>query len=63
MATRSLKIKVSADIGSVSAKCVIPDKPKCIITLAHGAGAGMLHVFMETLAEKLAAEGIATPPV
>jgi len=28
--------------------------------LAHGAGAGMRHAFMEALAEALAAEGIAT---
>jgi len=57
---KSLKIKVSPAIGSVSAKYITPDKPKCVLTLAHGAGAGMDHVFMETLAESLSAVGIAT---
>lgn len=60
MPTKSLSIKVSSGIGKVSAKAVIPDKPICIITFAHGAGAGMTHIFMETLAAKLAEENIAT---
>ena len=49
MKTRSLSVKVSAEIGSVTAECVVPAKSKCIITLAHGAGAGMNHIFMATL--------------
>jgi Predicted hydrolase of the alpha/beta-hydrolase fold len=57
---KSFKIEVSAAIGKVSAKYIAPDKPKCIFTLAHGAGAGMDHIFMETLADALAAVGIAT---
>jgi uncharacterized protein len=60
MAPRSLKIQVSSTIGKVSAKLVTSDKPKCIMVLAHGAGAGMDHAFMETLATKLAEENIAT---
>lgn len=60
MATKSLKISVSSAIGKVSARTVVPAKPKCIITLAHGAGAGMDHVFMENLAAGLAKEGMAT---
>jgi predicted alpha/beta-hydrolase family hydrolase len=60
MQNKSLKISVSSAIGKVSARCLIPDKPKCIITFAHGAGAGMDHIFMETMAYKLADEGIAT---
>ena len=60
MQKKSLKIAVSKEIGKVSAKCFVPDKPKCIMTLAHGAGAGMDHIFMETLATRLAEEGIAT---
>ena len=57
---KSFKLKISPAIGSVSAKYITPDKPVCIFTLAHGAGAGMDHVFMETLAESLAKVGIAT---
>ncbi|WP_343700945.1 alpha/beta fold hydrolase [Chitinophaga sp.] len=59
MNTKSIKINISPSIGAVSAKYTAPDKPKCIITLAHGAGAGMDHAFMETLANALASAGIA----
>lgn len=60
MSTKSFKLPVSSSIGTVSAKYVAPDKPVCIFTLAHGAGAGMDHVFMETLADALSKVGIAT---
>lgn len=60
MKKKSLTINVSSTIGKVSAKSFIPDDPQCIIVLAHGAGAGMDHVFMETLATRLAEENIAT---
>lgn len=60
MSTQSFKLEVSPSIGVVSAKYVAPDKPKCIFTLAHGAGAGMDHSFMETLADSLSKVGIAT---
>ena len=60
MNTRSLTIHVSPAIGAVSAEYVVPDNPKCILTLAHGAGAGMNHSFMVTLADALSEVGIAT---
>jgi predicted alpha/beta-hydrolase family hydrolase len=60
MSTQSFKIEVSASVGTVSAKYTAPDKPVCIFTLAHGAGAGMDHSFMETLADALSNAGIAT---
>ncbi len=60
MKKRSLKIQVSAAIGKVSAIYLLPDEPKCIIALAHGAGAGMEHPFMTELANALAETGIAT---
>jgi uncharacterized protein len=60
MQKKSIKIKVSAEIGKVSAISITPVKPKSVLTLAHGAGAGMNHSFMETLALRLAEEGIAT---
>ena len=60
MQEKSLKIGVSAEIGKVSGRCFIPSKPKCVLTLAHGAGAGMNHSFMETLASRLAELGITT---
>jgi predicted alpha/beta-hydrolase family hydrolase len=60
MSTQSFKLEVSPSLGKVSAKYIVPDKPKCIFTLAHGAGAGMNHSFMETLAESLSKVCIAT---
>jgi predicted alpha/beta-hydrolase family hydrolase len=60
MNTRSISLPVSPSIGSVSAEYVIPETCKCIMTLAHGAGAGMNHAFMTALAASLAAVGIAT---
>lgn len=60
MTSRRLSIQISPSIGSVSAEYTIPDTGKCIMTLAHGAGAGMDHVFMTTLAAALAEAGIAT---
>lgn len=60
MSTKTLKIKVSSAIGSVSARYMASSKPVCVLTLAHGAGANMDHVFMETLAVSLAGAGIST---
>lgn len=60
MKTRSLKIHVSPSIGEVSAEYTAPPEAKCILTLAHGAGAGMNHPFMVSLANALAETGIAT---
>ena len=60
MRTQSFKLEVSPAAGKVSAKYMVPDKPICILTLAHGAGAGMDHSFMETLADALAKADIAT---
>jgi predicted alpha/beta-hydrolase family hydrolase len=60
MKTQSLSLEVSDSIGTVSSECIAPEKSKCIITLAHGAGAGMHHAFMVTLANSLAEVNIAT---
>jgi hypothetical protein len=60
MKTRSLKIQVSPSIGKVSAEYIAPPGAKCVVTLAHGAGAGMNHPFMVALGNSLAETGIAT---
>lgn len=57
---KSLKIKISTEIGSVSALLYTPAKPKAILVFAHGAGAGIKNKFMETVANKLGNLGIAT---
>lgn len=53
-------LQVSPSIGSVSAEYIIPENTKCVMTLAHGAGAGMNHSFMILLAKSLAVESIGT---
>src|SRR5438552_10503179 len=60
MNTRALSLEISPSIGSVSAESIVPEKSKCIMTLAHGAGAGMNHSFMVTLAQSLSKQTIAT---
>jgi hypothetical protein len=46
--------------GEVSALLVRPAKARWLLVLAHGAGAGMSHPFMEMLADELAGVGVAT---
>jgi uncharacterized protein len=58
METRSLMLEVSASAGKVSAEYIIPDHPTHMLTLAHGAGAGMNHSFMVALSKRLAELGI-----
>ena len=60
MKTQSVTIPVSDTIGVVSAEYIIPQKAFCILTMAHGAGAGMHHPFMIELAQSLAEKNIAT---
>jgi len=61
MTTKSLSLKISPTIGAITAEYIIPKgTTKAIMTLAHGAGAGMDHIFMTTLAASLAEAGIAT---
>ena len=55
-----LTISISESIGSVSASIVEPDRPEAVLVLAHGAGAGMNHPFMTTLAKELAHQSVAT---
>lgn len=59
MTSKNIKIKISEEIGTVSGIFTKPEKPVCVLVLAHGAGAGMTHSFMETLANDLAANDIA----
>ena len=58
--TRSLVVPVSKSAGEVGALLLRPRKPSWLLVLAHGAGAGMDHPFMEGLASALADNGVAT---
>jgi uncharacterized protein len=60
METRLLIVPVSESIGTVSSILTSPDNMKALVVLAHGAGAGMNHSFMEVLATRLAAHDIGT---
>jgi hypothetical protein len=46
--------------AEVSAILVRPTEARWLLTLAHGAGAGMTHPFLEKLARELASVGVAT---
>ena len=55
-----LQLNVSTDIGQVSALLVRPPDAWAVYVLAHGAGAGMRHRFLESVSAALADRGIAT---
>jgi uncharacterized protein len=48
------------DAGEVTTLFVRPREAHWLLALAHGAGAGMHHAFLETLVGELAAAGVAT---
>jgi hypothetical protein len=50
----------SKSAGRVSGIVLRPARPAFLLVLAHGAGAGMRHAFLEALAVRLAAGGVAT---
>jgi len=53
-------IELGPDRGTVSALALAPERVSTALALAHGAGAGMRHPFMEAIAERLATRGVAT---
>ena len=55
-----LDIHVGDTIGRVSGLLLRPPDAWATYVLAHGAGAGMRHQFMESIAQALAGRGIAT---
>jgi predicted alpha/beta-hydrolase family hydrolase len=53
MASKKISIQVSTSIGKVSGLVDEAKKPQAVMVLAHGAGAGMDHSFMTSLAQQL----------
>src|SRR2546425_836973 len=51
---------VDVRVGEVSGLQLLPKDARLLYVLAHGAGAGMRHPFLEAIAQRLAAHGIAT---
>ena len=56
---QALRIE-TADKATISALLLRPPQARACYVFAHGAGAGMSHASMETIAAGLAARGIAT---
>ncbi len=50
----------SSSSGEVDALLLRPERAWALYVFGHGAGAGMRHAFMEAVAERLAARGVAT---
>lgn len=59
METIALAVHVSPAVGEVSALITLPATPKAIYVFGHGAGAGMRHPFMGSVAVGLAQRQIA----
>lgn len=57
--SRSLRVDAGA-AGSVSARLVLPPDARALYVLAHGAGAGMDHPFLASVASALAERAVAT---
>jgi predicted alpha/beta-hydrolase family hydrolase len=58
--TEELKFTAIPDDGEVSAILMCPENATHLLVLGHGAGADMRHITMQTIAERLAENGIAT---
>jgi len=59
-APRAISFDAGGRAGTVSGLLALPPRPFCMLALAHGAGAGMGHPFMESLAAELGARSVAT---
>jgi predicted alpha/beta-hydrolase family hydrolase len=60
IASAELRIAVGERTGEVSGLLLQPEGARLLYVLAHGAGAGMRHPFLEAIAQRLAERGIAT---
>jgi len=55
-----IKFSAGEKVGQVSGLLILPKGAQGLLVLAHGAGAGMRHRFMEEIAQKMADKSIAT---
>jgi predicted alpha/beta-hydrolase family hydrolase len=60
LSAAELRFDVGDRVGPVSGLLVRPEDAWLVYVLAHGAGAGMRHRFMEAVAAALATRGVAT---
>jgi uncharacterized protein len=59
-AAKEIHFVVSEKAGVVSGLLIRPNDARACLIMAHGAGAGMRHKFMDAVAKKLAELGVAT---
>ena len=59
ISAQKLQVEVEKT-GSVSALLIRPAEARACFVFAHGAGGGMAHPFMETVAQGLSERGVAT---
>ena len=57
---KEIQFGVNEKAGAVSGLLLKPENSHALLVLAHGAGAGMRHRFMEAVAVTLAESGVAT---
>lgn len=58
--SRELQFTATEKVGKVSALLLQPRAAVALLVFGHGAGAGMRHPFMQNMAVRLAARGVAT---
>lgn len=58
MTSREMRIDVPQAGSSVSALLDLPDDPRAVYVLGHGAGAGMRHAFLERITRDLVSRGL-----
>ena len=56
----AIKFATKEKVGKVSGLLMLPKDAQALLVLAHGAGAGMRHKFMEETATKLADHSVGT---
>lgn len=59
MTAEPVSIEGGGEHGTLPGLLTLPPRPRALLLLAHGAGAGMRHAFMESLCTALHAEGVA----
>jgi uncharacterized protein len=60
MTGEALTLECEHERGAVSGVLLSPERPRALYVFGHGAGAGMRHAFMESVASRLAELQIAT---
>jgi uncharacterized protein len=60
MTITRFQLTFAGQTDQVSAETLVPEQPIAVFVFAHGAGAGMHHPFMVSMAEELAQRNIAS---